>query len=384
VNLGNKNLKPEFSTEQEVGIDAAMFNNRATLNLTYAYTNTKDQILSVPQPAYTGFSTQVRNAGTLQNKSYEATLDVRLLQTDNLDWSVKALFSKNTSKITDLYVPPFTFGVSGQGLGSVFYARANENYGTFYGEKAARSCADLPTGVSCDGFTVNDDGFLVWTGNGSFADNAWGTDSDVNVRGAPVKWGTLFAGECTDRSTGERTLYCPVGNSIPNYDLNFSTNLRYHGVNVYALITHSSGFSIYNQPLQWATFASTSGIFDQDGVPASQQKPIQYYLQQYSGLGGLQPSDVFVEDGTFTKIRELSVSYRFNTDQLSGIPGLDRFNGVGLTVDAQNLHTWTNYRGFDPEIGRSGGDTGSAALARVEGYQYPLFRTISATVELIF
>ena len=229
VNLGNKNLKPEFSTEQEVGIDAAMFNNRATLNLTYAYTNTKDQILSVPQPAYTGFSTQVRNAGTLQNKSYEATLDMRLLQTDNVSWSVKALFSKNTSKITDLYVPPFTFGVGGQGLGTVFYARPGENYGTFYGEKAARSCADLPTDVSCDGFAVNNDGFLVWVGNGSLADNKWGTDSDVNVRGAPVKWGTLFAGECTDRSTGERTLYCPVGNSLPKFDLNFSTNLRYNG-----------------------------------------------------------------------------------------------------------------------------------------------------------
>ena len=55
-----------------------------------------------------------------------------------------------------------------------------------------------------------------------------------------------------------------------------------------------------------------------------------------------------------------------------------------MTVDAQNLYTWTNYRGFDPQIGLSGGDTGSAVIARVEGYQYPLFRTVSATVSLIF
>ena len=238
--------------------------------------------------------------------------------------------------------------------------------------------------MSCDGFAVNSDGFLVWVGSGGLSANAWGTNSDVKVRGASVKWGTPFAGECTDRSTGERTLYCPVGNSIPNYDLNFSTNLRYKGINLYALVTHSSGFDIYNQPLQWAVFRRTAGIYDQSGIPQAQQKPLGYFDAEYSALGGLQPSDIFVEDGTFTKIREVSASYRFNADQLAGIPGLDRFSGVGITVGGQNLYTFTNYRGFDPEIGIGGGDTGSAALARVEGYQYPLFRTLTATVELIF
>jgi TonB-linked SusC/RagA family outer membrane protein len=386
VDLGNKNLKPEFSTQQEAGIDAAMWNNRVTLNLTYAYTNTTNQILPVPLPAYTGFQTQQRNAGTLASKSYEGTLNVDLIQRDNLDWSVKALFSKNVSTITALDVPPFTYGVGGQGLGTIFYARPNEKYGTFYGEKAARSCADLPTAVqaNCNEFVVNNDGFLVWVGQGgSLADNKWGTNSDVLIRGVPVKWGTVFAGECTDRSTGERTLYCPVGNSTPNYDLNFQTNLRWKGINFYALVTHSSGFSIYNQPLQWAVFASTAGIFDQAGIPPAQQKPVGYFQAEYSGLGGLQPSDVFVENGTYTKISELSASYRFNANQLAGIPGLERFYGIGVTLDAQNLYTWTKYRGFDPQIGLGGGDTGSAVIARVEGYQYPLFRTLSATISLI-
>jgi len=299
---------------------------------------------------------------------------------------VKALFSKNVSTITALNVPPFTYGVSGQGLGTIFYARPNEKYGTFYGEKAARSCADLPTDVqaNCNEFVVNKDGFLVWVGQGgSLSDNKWGTMSDVKIRGSSVPWGTVFAGECTDQSTGQRTLYCPVGNSTPNYDLNFQTNLRWKGINFYALVTHSSNFSIYNQPLQWAVFASTAGIFDQAGIPPAQQKPIGYFQAEYSGLGGLQPSDIFVENGTYTKISEVSASYRFNAAQLAGIPGLEHFNGIGVTLDAQNLYTWTHYRGFDPQIGLGGGSTGSAVVARVEGYQYPLFRTLSATVSLI-
>ncbi|MEJ2204456.1 MAG: TonB-dependent receptor [Gemmatimonadota bacterium] len=383
VNLGNNNLKPEFSREHEVGLDAAMLNNRVSLALTYALSNTKDQILPVPQAAYTGYQTQWRNAGNIQSKSFEATLDVRLVDTDDFSWSAKVLFDRTRSEITELYVPPFNYGVGGQGLGSVFYARAGEEVGTFYGVHYATSCADLPVGTPCDGFAVNDEGWLVWVGPGGFGTPQWGTGSDVDVRGSSVMWGTPFAGECTDPSTGERTLFCPVGNSIPDFNLNLAQSFSYRGLNLYALLSHSSGFDVYNQPLQWGTFKRFSGIMDQRGIPQAEQKPVGYFDALY-GVSGLQPSNVFVEDGTFTKLREVSLSYRFNADQLAAVPGLDRFSGVGLSVTGRNLFTITDYRGFDPEVGKTGGDTGSSALARVEGYQYPNFRTWTAALEFIF
>ena len=80
----------------------------------------------------------------------------------------------------------------------------------------------------------------------------------------------------------------------------------------------------------------------------------------------------------------MSLSYRLRQDQLSGVPGLNRFQGIGISVTGRNLYTWTNYRGYDPEIGKTGGDTGSAAIARVDGYTYPNFRTWTAALELIF
>jgi hypothetical protein len=55
-----------------------------------------------------------------------------------------------------------------------------------------------------------------------------------------------------------------------------------------------------------------------------------------------------------------------------------------VSLSGRNLYTWTDYRGFDPEVGKSGGNTGSSAIARVEGYQYPNFRTWTAALELIF
>ena len=156
----------------------SLFNSKITANITYAFNTTKDQILPVPQPSYTGFQTQWRNAGTVESKTWEATLDFRLLERQNFNWSAKVLYDHTKSTITELTEPPFVYGVNGQGLGNVFYAREGEEVGTYYGGIFARGCGDLPSDVSCDGFQVNDDGFLVWTGGSGF-------DSPAVGRGRP-------------------------------------------------------------------------------------------------------------------------------------------------------------------------------------------------------
>lgn len=383
VTLGNSQLRPEETTEHEAGIDASFLNNRFSLALTYANASTIDQIQRVPLAAFTGYSAQWQNTGTVESDTWEASLDTRLINSEDVQWSAKVLFDRTRSTITEMNVPAFTYGVSGQALGNVFYARPGEEIGTFYGVHYATSCADLPTGMSCDGFSVNDDGLLVWTGAGGLDNPQWGTDSDVKIRNSSVKWGSPFAGECTDRSTGERTLFCPVGNSMPDWNAALSSSFTFKGIGLYALVGHSHGFDVYNQPLQWGTFKRYSGIMDQSNVPEDKQKPVGYFDAMY-GISGLQPSNLFVEDATFTKLREVSVSYRFSQDMLSDIPGISRFNSIGLSLTGRNLFTWTDYRGFDPEVGKGGGETGSAALARVEGYQYPNFRTFTAAIDLVF
>jgi TonB-linked SusC/RagA family outer membrane protein len=384
VTLGNKDLKPEFSTEHEAGVDVSFFNYKAILSLTYAQTTTEDQILQVPQPSFTGFQNQWRNAGTLESKTYEATLDLRLLETPDFNWSAKLLFDATKSEITQLDVPAFVYGVGGQGLGTVFYAREGEEVGNFYGVQAAENCGHLPAGMSCDEFTVNDDGFLVWVGAGGSLDNPqWGTASTEAIGGKYPTWGTPFAGYCTDASTGEETLFCNVGNSIPDYNIGISTSLNWKGVSLYALINRSAKFDVYNQPLQWGTFKRFTGIYDQTGIEGTNRKPIGYYDAWYA-VSGLGISSIYVEDASFTKLREVSLSYRITPDQLGNVPLMSSFSSIGLNVTGRNLFTWSDYRGYDPENGETGGDTGSAAIARVDGYNYPNFRTFAASIEFIF
>lgn len=386
VNLGNRDLRPEFTREHEAGIDAAFLGNRLLATLTYADALTTDQILQTPLPAFNGFGSQWRNAGTLASNTWEASLDARLMQTRDLTWTARVLFDRTRQEITELSVPPYTTGVAGQGLDAVFYVRPGEAVGTFYGLQIAESCAHLPVGTDCGQFATNDDGLLVWVGSGGSLDNPqWGTQAgtDIVINGAQPMWGVPVAGECEDAISGNRTSFCPLGKGLPDYKLSFSSNLNWRGFGIYGLIDSWQGFQVYNQPLQWAIFKELGGIMDQTGVPENLQKPIGYYGQLYN-VSGLRANSFFVEDGSFIKLRELSLRYRLAGETLESIPGLNTFSGMTFNVIGRNLATWTDYRGFDPEVGRGGGQTGSAALARVEGYQYPPFRTWTFSLDLNF
>jgi TonB-linked SusC/RagA family outer membrane protein len=387
VSLGNKGLKPEFSKELEVGIDALLF-GKVGLSVTYANTVTEDQIIQVPLSAYLGFSNQWQNAGTLESNTWEVTFDWQAVQTQAVTWSWKVLFDRTRQEITAFDVPAFTYGVGGQGMGDVFFAREGEAIGTFYGVAYAQDCGHLMGGWDCNEFAVNDEGFLVWVGSGGSLDSPqWGTVSDSAFGfggGARVlSWGSPFIGYGEDRVTRDTTAFLPIGKTQPDYHLGISTSLRYKGFSVYGLFEYLPGIDVYNQPQQWGIFKNLAGVMDQGGVPEAQQKPLGYYNQLY-GLAGLQPVNYFVQDASFAKLREVSIRYRFSRDQLASVGILRVFEGISLSLIGRNLLTFSSYNGYDPEVGTGGGDVGSAAIARVDGYDYPNFRTFTGAIEINF
>jgi hypothetical protein len=194
------------------------------------------------------------------------------------------------------------------------------------------SCDHLPAGMSCDGFAVNDDGYLVWVGSGGLSSNAWGTNSgDVVVRGSQLAWGTPFAGECDDSITGERTQFCPVGKGPATWNMGFSSQLSWKGFTLYGLLDAVQDFEVYNMPLQWALFRRNIGMMDQTGVPEDQRKPIGYYDALY-GVSGLVPSSEFVEDGSFVKLRELSLTYRLDGPRLAALSRSPVLGSVAISI----------------------------------------------------
>ena len=108
------------------------------------------------------------------------------------------------------------------------------------------------------------------------------------------------------------------------------------------------------------------------------KKPVSYYQTLYNtnAMNGW-----FVEDGSYVKVRELSLRYSVNPDWLDSI-FRGRVTGVDVNLVGRNLFTFTNYKGYDPEVGNGNG--GSDVIGRIDSYAYPNFRNFSTTLEVIF
>jgi hypothetical protein len=253
-----------------------------------------------------------------------------------------------------------------------FYYREGAALGTFYGNRWVTSCAELH-GAACDQFQVNDDGYLVWVGSDNWQDgiskDLWGTTGQVG--GKEYEWGMPFR---YAELSGEDLVV--LGNSQPDYGISFGNTIRWKNLTLYGLLQSELGTDVYNMTRQWAVRDNRHGEVDQGGKADSHKKPLSYYEQLYNRR---DINSHFVEDGSYIKLREVSLRYAFGRDRLEQWfgnwgEGIER---VTLSLSGRNLKTWTDYTGYDPEVGGS-------ALSRFDNYYYPNFRSYRVMVEVVF
>ncbi len=392
--LGNPDLRPEILTETELGTDLELF-GRYALNVTYAHSIADDQILQVPVPSVAGFQTQWRNAGQLENKTWEASLDIPLLQRNAMRWSTRLIYDRNRAVIARLDVPAYTTTGGVQGSESMFFVRQGERLGTIYGRAFVTSCDQLPApfNAQCGGagsqFQQNGDGFIVWTGGLGLGEgitsNAW--NASLNAASAPWGTRTVWGMPMQLRDTLGNVAVVPLGNATPDWHGAISSNFSWGKFSAFGLFDGSFGRRIWNEGYHWALGDFMSGTVDQGGKSVADAKPIGYYYRSGPGVGGstgvgglynvLGPTNESVEDASYVKLRELSVQYN-----IGAVSGQGNWT-VGLV--GRNLHTWTKYRGYDPEVGRSGGtELNNAALVGVDYFTFPNLRTVTLQVSTSF
>lgn len=394
--LGNKKLKPEFTKELEVGMDIGFF-NRLSLELTYATSTTEDQLLNVPLPGYAGYSQQWLNAGTLESSTFELSLNASLKRSRDISWTMGVNFDKSTQEITELNVPPYSTGI--------YRIEAGEDLGAIYGDLWISSLSQLPAGVDQSLFNVNDDGLVVYVGTGNtwqdgIAKDLWGTggestDEFGNVLsyswGIPIKYGTpQFQvgpdGEVLTDASGNPLFskynqYHRLGDVIPDFNLGVHSTFQYKGISLYTLFDAQVGGEIYNNTNQWGLRELKLEEVDQAGKSDATKKPALYYATLYNVNAD---NSHFVEDGTYLKLRELSVRYTFNKNQLSGLMG-GLFSKLTVGFIGRNLITITDYKGYDPEVGGGGsGQLAGSVLDRYDGFGYPNFKTFTGIIEFEF
>ena len=390
--LGNRLLKPEINTETELGVDAEIL-SKYGLTVTYAQSTIADQILPVPQPTVTGFSSQWQNAGELQNKVWEVSLNIPLISRPNVSWSTRFNFDRVRSQITKLGVPEFFSATNLQGADNSFRFAQGENLGTFYGRRWVRQCSQLPTAFvsQCGAYNsgreyeANRDGFIVYTG-GKSQDSAY-TNNYFQAQlplvgglsagpwGQRLNYGMLI--QLRDSVTGNLTQQ-KLGGVLPKYRWNTSQTFSYKRLNLYGLFDATVGQKVYNQGLHWSLGDFATRQQDQQNESVTTVRPIGYWWRggppiNGAGIGGfydlLSASEYSTEDATYGRLREVSASYR-----VGKVGGVGNWT-VGLV--GRNLLTITSYRGFDPETGLTGGQLGSAVLNGVDRYGFPNLRTFT-------
>jgi len=333
--LENPDLRWEQTAQLDVGIDFGFFNSRITGQLDYYIKKTNDLLLNVNLPGNSGFRTQTRNVGELENKGFEIVLNSENLVGD-LKWSTSFNFSVNRNKILDL---------QGQIIQGSFINRAQEGepIGIFFSPKYA--------GVD----PANGDALYVLVNS----DGTQTTTNDYN--------------EATQMK---------VGDPNPDFIAGLTNTFSYKGIDFSFLFQGVFGNQVYNGG---GIFMSANGDFF-DNQTKDQlrrwQKPgditdvPQARLFEGNGVG---ESSRYLSDGSYIRLRTITLGYNLPATLLSKI----NLTKLRVYVSGQNLLTFTDYQGWDPEV-NSDTYAGNNVNQGIDFYSAPQAKTVTFGINIGF
>ena len=353
--LGNVKIGPEITTETEFGADFGLWNQRIDGGITYYNAQTTDVILGVPLPPSTGFFSVNKNGAKIENTGVELTLNGRVIDRSDLRWEMGINFTANRNKVKDILGAEYV-GLAG-GFGASLAVK-DAPLGVFYQTDFVRCLYNVP------------DADNIQAGSG-----VPGDDINAYCRSKNAPNGALFL------PANGYPLYDPknriTGNPNPNYLLGFRNNLTLmKKLSVSMLIDirngaanwngtrgalESFGRAISTTPRAMrspaGTGAYTGGLrtFGKDIQPGPTTGPgagkaVQVGENWFrTGIGGgvfAGPGGQLVDDGAYTKLREISVAYTFDDNFVRKNLSL---SSIDVRLSGRNLMVWTDYQGVDPE-----------------------------------
>ena len=328
---GNPNLKEERKSETEFGLDLRLFDNAITLNATYYQNETKDGIIALPIPGSSGFTTTLQNAAVITNKGLEFDVTARILRTNDFGISVNANYTQNRNLVVDL-------------KGSA-YSILNGFTSTSSGIAEGFPFAVLRSGV----YETDASGNYVLNANG-------------------------FPNAAAEKEIG-------VGDPNADFRAGFGINIYYKNLSLTSVIETSQGNDVWNgtfgvlnyfgihQDTAIKTVNDTGAtIVNSAGTEIPAGATFRGYLEDFGGGpvavdsewwttngGGFgDVGEPFIMDGSWIKMREVSLSYNFTEAFVKDL-GL---TNLSLSVSGRNLFLWSAIDGFDPENNLTGASRG--------------------------
>jgi iron complex outermembrane receptor protein len=342
----NPNLKWESSAQTNFALDYGFLQNRILGSLEYYVKNTQDLIfnVNVPQPA--PVSTRLENVGKLQNKGVEFSLDGTVITRPDLTWSAGFNLSHDKNKVVELGGGRtfLTNGrVSGQGQSDTRSERLlpGEEIGTFYGAQ-----------------------FAGWGPKGIELFNHYVVTRDpaTNKILTRTLTGTTVAPSEDD--------YTVIGHANPKYTLGFHSNATWRAFDFSISVARQSGMQVFN---------NTALVYSSKANALTNKNFLVAALSDSTNMN--QParySSRWIEDGSFTRLQNITVGWTFDVPRLGG-----QFKGARAFLSGDNLLLGTNYTGYDPEV-HTDARLGGLAERGTDFLNYPRPRTVTGGIRVRF
>ncbi|SDH41507.1 TonB-linked outer membrane protein, SusC/RagA family [Dyadobacter soli] len=348
--LSNPLLGWEKAKEVDLGLDLGLFQNRLYLNLDYYNKLTSDLLLNVPVPLSTGYETALRNLGSLRNKGVEIALETRNFQREKFTWTTNANISFNTNKVESL-------GASGAPI--IVANRAQENSLTH----------------------ITQIGKPLGSYYGLVFDGIYNTQEEVD---ASAHLPNTFPGDVRFKDLNgdglindfDRTI---IGNNLPKFTYgitntfnvgNFDFGVSLQGVQDVEVINLTKR-SVYRNNASLSNNYWRSPEEPGDGKTWGAN----------NAANNRNISSWYVEDASFLRIRNITIGYK-----LGKILNGTILKNARAYVNIQNLHTFTKYSGYNPEVNTTEGDPwiSSALTPGMDYGTYPVARTYTFGLNLGF
>lgn len=345
-NVGNPNIQWETVEQFNIGFDAVMFDGKLDFTADYFIKDTKNNLLLLPQPLYAGDLTPWANAGQIRNTGLELALGYR-----NYDRALKYSINGNISFLDNRVISL----ASGEPISG-----GNTRAGA-----SSRTAVGHPIGA-----------FFGWVTDGIFQnEEEVAAGNQPNARPGDFRFKDLNGdGQITD---DDRTF---IGNPHPNMIFGANIILEYKNFDLNLFFQGQTGNDVfmYEKYFSWVgdgSYNTIRGLEDMAwrGEGTSNTQPI---ISSSTANNNFRVSDWYLSDGSYLRLKNLQLGYRLPRNLL------ERYGvaGIKIWIGGENLLTFTNFEGLDPEVGVNHGTLSSG----MNMYVYPVARTYMAGLMVNF
>lgn len=385
-NTANPDLQWETTSSYNVGFDAGFLNSRISVVFDAYYKKTDNLLLELPLPAYVGTVGQGSttppwvNIGSLENKGIEVALNTVNVETRDFRWTSNFVYSMNRNKVVELSTESSTLDVTltkGSETSIITRTAVGQPIGQFFGYKV------IGRFETAEDFYYKDE-------NGNIKETP-------RPEGQPISQNGVWVGDYIfeDRNgdgkinDADRTY---IGNPEPKFTFGIGNTFSYKNWDLSINLSGSYGNDVYNWIRRWTDDPRQSHNLNYRATQFARLEYIDPTLPSGSDRGQLnnirnikiaagsdpsmprlssadandnyRVSDRFVEDGSYLRIQNISLSYTFPQKWVKKI----MLENLRLYTNLQNVYTFTKYKGYDPEIGSM---DQNALLTGIDNARYP-------------